>query len=239
MPNLQHTQLFIRGDLNDLHDGIISLRNTVWIALLKKYYGEHLNGQHIWLYERTGKDPNGDPWVFPGLVRETGGGQYEIVVDEKDFKRLSEVKEFKGYAPDDLGSEFADEYERQFGTSIDIFKQLKLSPSAYADFSKMKEEEYIAIHAHEGRKMLAQVSLILFDYDFVGLNFDTNFDEYEGEARLIIKRASDAADILQLAAIIKDVFADQFDPKTADRITDDGYLAAAKDIWPLVSPKGE
>jgi hypothetical protein len=40
-------QLFIKGYLNDLYDGVIPLRNTVWIALLKKAYGDNLDGQHI------------------------------------------------------------------------------------------------------------------------------------------------------------------------------------------------
>jgi Cysteine-rich CPCC len=112
---MREKQLFIRGDLNDLYDGIIPLRNTVWIALLKKAYGENLDGKQIWLYENTGRDGRGDPLIFPGVVKEVETGEYEISVNERDFKHLSEVEEFRGYSAEDIGAEFKAEHERQFG----------------------------------------------------------------------------------------------------------------------------
>ena len=106
-------QLFIRGDLNDLYEGVIPLRNTVWIALLKKGCGENLDGQHIWLYEKLAATAGVTLGFFRGSTNEDG--EYEIAVNDEDFRWLSEYEESKEYAVDDLGFEFAEEHKRQFG----------------------------------------------------------------------------------------------------------------------------
>jgi hypothetical protein len=58
-------QLFFRGDLNDLYDGKLPLRNQKYIDALKKEYGEILDGQRIWLFELTKKRGKYDQTIFP------------------------------------------------------------------------------------------------------------------------------------------------------------------------------
>lgn len=230
-------QLFIRGDFNDLHDGKISLRNQVWISLLKKEYGEHLDGQNIWLYEKTDRGGKGDPWVFRGVIGRDEAGEYEVSVNEKDFKRLTELSEFKDYTFEDLGAEFNAEHQLLFGPKLNNFEALKLPKAVFSDFSDMKESEYRAIREKDHPKEFIDINLVLFKYDPIGLNFDTNFDEYEGEARRILERYKEAKDEEQLAAIIKQVFIEQFDEKLASRyITTEAYLSMAKEIWAILNP---
>lgn len=104
--------VFIRGDLNALRDGVIPLRNEVWVALLKKTYGQINDGQQIWLYELTGDDPT----VFPGTIRDIGkDDEYEILVNESDFEYLSESEECRGLTRDDLERGWKEEVKNHPG----------------------------------------------------------------------------------------------------------------------------
>ena len=88
--------IFIKGDLNSLQQGIIPLRNQIWLKVIEKHYGPIQDGLKIWLYENTERDGKIDPTVFPGIIRETGiEDEYEIHVDEKDMKYLFESKEIQ------------------------------------------------------------------------------------------------------------------------------------------------
>lgn len=99
----QKKVIFIRGDLNAFHDGVIPLRNTRWIELIKKHYGPIHDGLRIWLYEETQHDGKIDPTIFPGIIKDIGvEDEYEIQVDEKDMQYLSESKKFQNYSVADV-----------------------------------------------------------------------------------------------------------------------------------------
>ena len=96
-------QIFIRGDLNSLDGGIIPLRNQVWIEILKREYGLINDKMRIWLYEKTQKNGSDDPTIFPGIIKDLGkDDEYDILVNEKEMKYLSESKEFNNYSIDDV-----------------------------------------------------------------------------------------------------------------------------------------
>jgi len=94
-------QLFLHGNLNDLYDGKMPLRNPKHIELLKKEYGDIYDGQSIWLFELTKHNGKYDPTIFPGVIRLTDG-QLEIHIKESDMVYLSESEEFKGYSIEDV-----------------------------------------------------------------------------------------------------------------------------------------
>jgi len=101
-------QQFIRGDLNDLRNGKIPLRNQKWIDVIKTHYGSIYDEQKIWLFEVTKNNGLYDPTIFPGVVKAIGD-QFEIIVNESDMQYLSECNEFKGYSLEDvIGKEWAD-----------------------------------------------------------------------------------------------------------------------------------
>lgn len=96
-------QLFIRGDLNALQDNVIPLRNDIWIQALRREHGKITDGLNIWLFELTIKNGKYDPTVFPGTIRDIGKeDEYEILVNDKEMKYLSESEKFKGYDLKDI-----------------------------------------------------------------------------------------------------------------------------------------
>ena len=98
-------QLFIKGDLNALENGMIPLRNSRWISILEKEYGKIYDGMRIWLYEMTMHNDKMDPTVFPGVIKDLGKqDEYQILVDENDFEYLSESTKFKDYSIQDIHS---------------------------------------------------------------------------------------------------------------------------------------
>jgi len=100
---MENKTIFIRGDLNALHNGVLPLRNQTWIKVLRKVYGNITDGQDIWLFEDTEHNGKMDPTIFPGKIRDLGKeDEYEILVDEKKMQYLSETKQFKGYSVEDV-----------------------------------------------------------------------------------------------------------------------------------------
>lgn len=102
-------QLFIGSNLNDIYvkygtdEEVMPLRNPVLISLLKKEYGEILDGMKIWLSANTKNNDKQDPTIFPGTIRDIGKkDEYEILVDEKEMQYLSESEQFKDYSIEDV-----------------------------------------------------------------------------------------------------------------------------------------
>jgi len=63
------------------------------------------------------------------------------------------------------------------------------------DYKRRRREEY--------GELFDKVSAILFEHDPVGLDYKTNIDEYESEARRIIPLIKQANDINHLAALLR------------------------------------
>lgn len=82
------------------------------------------------------------------------------------------------------------------------------------------------------REFVLQVSRILFEADVVGLNFETNTDEYDSEAKTIViglPHATNAADVEVLA---HETFVEWFDADTAGpRALYSDVAAAIWDAW--------
>lgn len=77
--------------------------------------------------------------------------------------------------------------------------------------------------------LVSEVSAILFARDPIELNFETNTDEYDAEARTIVIRLPDARSLEDLARICREEFARWFDAGLAGPTSRYGDIAAG--IW--------
>jgi hypothetical protein len=75
------------------------------------------------------------------------------------------------------------------------------------------------------------VSAILFRHDPVGINFDSNTDEYDPEARTILPRLWSCASEEDALRTIHEEFQRWFDADTAGPAS--RYKEAATEIWSL------
>lgn len=79
------------------------------------------------------------------------------------------------------------------------------------------------------RDLVAEISGILFEADPIGINFESNTDEYDAEAETIVialPRARGADDVRSLT---HEAFVQWFDPETAGSM--ERYRAASAEIW--------
>ena len=79
---------------------------------------------------------------------------------------------------------------------------------------------------------VAQLEDLLFALDPVGLNFDTNTDEYRSEAETITVRLPEATSEAELLRIIHEEFCQWFGKVTAGPIS--RYEATAAAMWHLL-----
>jgi len=81
-----------------------------------------------------------------------------------------------------------------------------------------------------------EISKILFKYDPINLNFESNTDEYDSEADYIVIRFQEMKSVEELEAMIKEVFIQMFDEKLANtQHALDAYKPIASEIWALMS----
>jgi hypothetical protein len=75
------------------------------------------------------------------------------------------------------------------------------------------------------------VSAVLFRHDPIGINFDTNTDEYDPEARTILPRLASC----QSESDVLPVLLEEFRRWVGDDIREDkvSYVPIAADIWRL------
>ena len=78
------------------------------------------------------------------------------------------------------------------------------------------------------KRLLAEISSILFRHDPIGINFDDNTDEYDPEAGTILPRLRPDTSIEQLTTIVHEEFVRWFDREIAG--PKDKYSAMAEDI---------
>jgi len=79
--------------------------------------------------------------------------------------------------------------------------------------------------------LFASVSDALFKADPVGINFETNTDEYEPEAGTIIPRLRSAASAEDVQTIVHEEFCRWFDPVNVG--PREKYALVAAEIWAL------
>ena len=73
------------------------------------------------------------------------------------------------------------------------------------------------------------VAAVLFRHDPMGINFETNTDEYEPEARTILPRLKDCRSVDDVQKIVHEEFVEWFGP--ADAGPSHHYRDIASEIW--------
>lgn len=81
------------------------------------------------------------------------------------------------------------------------------------------------------RDLVDAISAVLFKADPVGINFDTNTDEYDAEAETIVIALPRAAGPGDVRSLTHGAFVQWFDAETAGPI--ERYTAVANEIWSL------
>ena len=81
------------------------------------------------------------------------------------------------------------------------------------------------------RQLVVAVSKVLFRADPVGLNFETNTDEYVAEAETIVIALPEATSPQDVQALTHGCFVEWFDPELAGPPTQ--YTKVAEEIWDL------
>ena len=81
------------------------------------------------------------------------------------------------------------------------------------------------------RDLVDAISAVLFKADPVGVNFDTNTDEYDAEAETIVIALARAAGLDDVRSLTHEAFVQWFDAETAGPI--ERYTAVANEIWSL------
>jgi hypothetical protein len=79
--------------------------------------------------------------------------------------------------------------------------------------------------------LVSRVEALLFYDDPIGINFDTNTDEYRAEAQTIVIRLPEATSQDEVQRIVHEEFVRWFDPQMAGSV--DRYRAVAESIWGL------
>jgi hypothetical protein len=77
--------------------------------------------------------------------------------------------------------------------------------------------------------LVLEVSAILFAADPIGINLETNLDEYDPEAQSIVTRLPEAASAQDLQSICVEEFTHWFAADLAGPV--ERYEAIARDIW--------
>jgi len=78
------------------------------------------------------------------------------------------------------------------------------------------------------RDLVQDVSQSLFAADLIGINFETNTDEYDSEAETIVIALPQAARPKDVQALTHETFVQWFDPQTAGPA--ERYAAVGVDI---------
>lgn len=84
---------------------------------------------------------------------------------------------------------------------------------------------------HQYGSLFDDISGLLFRHDPVGINFETNRDEYDPEARTILPRLPNCSSEADALRVVHDEFCRWFDADTAGPIQN--YSAIAHEIWVL------
>ncbi|WP_334121640.1 hypothetical protein [Glutamicibacter sp.] len=79
--------------------------------------------------------------------------------------------------------------------------------------------------------LTSRVEKLLFAADPIGINFDTNTDEYSPEAKSIVRRLPEVGSMDDLQRIIHQEFVHWFDADIAGSV--EQYRSIAESIWNL------
>ena len=99
----------------------------------------------------------------------------------------------------------------------------RMRPSEQREAMKRRKREYVAL--------FVSISEALFKADPIGINFDTNTDEYEPEAGTIIPRLSSAKSEEDVQSIVYEEFCRWFSPVSVG--PREKYASVSAEIWKL------
>ena len=95
--------------------------------------------------------------------------------------------------------------------------------------------EQIRAHRNQLKKtygsLFDSISAILFRHDPVGINFETNTDEYDPEAGTILPRLKHCGSIEDVQGVVHEEFCNWFDAEDAG--PPESYQELAGEIWHL------
>lgn len=101
--------------------------------------------------------------------------------------------------------------------------------SIQAEVRRAKEHRYALTVTQ--RDLVDEVSQVLFQADPVGINFETNTDEYDAEAETIVIALPNAHGPDDVKALAHESFVQWFDEQTAGPVG--RYTEVASEIWSL------
>jgi hypothetical protein len=121
--------------------------------------------------------------------------------------------------------------------------KIELTAGAWGVMSSNEEKEEAELLNEAGRRILEErarlkskyrglfeaVSEILFRHDPVGINFETNTDEYEPEVETILPRLENCKSISEVRTMIHNEFIRWFDADTAG--AEEQYENIAREVW--------
>ena len=87
--------------------------------------------------------------------------------------------------------------------------------------------------------VIEQVSAILFGLDPIGINCETNLDEYDPEACAIISTLKNKVSVDDVAAVVIDTFKHYFDRDISANMTDLEWTNAVQGIWNICTTHGD
>jgi hypothetical protein len=99
--------------------------------------------------------------------------------------------------------------------------------------SEMSDREQILAERQQLRAeygaLFDEIAAILFELDPVGINFESNTDEYEPEVGTILPRLRSCSSVADARRVIHEEFVRWFEPETAG--PESNYQEAAERIW--------
>lgn len=105
-----------------------------------------------------------------------------------------------------------------------------------ARFTTMDDE--LLVHAEDRKRLkgaykalFEEASAILFRHDPIGLDFETNIDEYDPEARTILPRLASCGSAEDVQRVVHEEFSRWFAPHPAGPA--ERYEAPARELWAL------
>ena len=105
------------------------------------------------------------------------------------------------------------------------------------------DQDDLLLHGSERKKLkgdykvlFEETSAILFRHDPIGLDFETNIDEYDPEARTILPRLPSCSSAEDVTQIVHEEFVRWFDRDVAGPASQ--YAEPAQEIWHLWQRRG-
>ncbi len=92
------------------------------------------------------------------------------------------------------------------------------------------QQERLQLRAEYG-KLFDVVASMLFQHDPLGINFESNTDEYEPEAGTILPRLKTCHSVLEVRKMVHEEFIRWFDPEIAG--AESKYDAIAQELWDM------